>query len=191
MFAARQPRLRLLRTTQRRAAGSTSDHVRRQVAANLTEVAAIPQVTTFRTVDCTELQAFREELGVSPLPVALAALCRTIPAHPLLNARWADDHLELRTTINVAIATDTERGLMIPVLQDAGARGIADLKAEVARLAGAARDGTLGTGGHPADRDDRVQQHRLLRLRGGHPAADAGLRGDARVRRDPAARPRG
>lgn len=120
------------------------DHVRRQVAANLTEVAAIPQVTTFRTVDCTELQAFREELGVSPLPVALAVLCRTIPDHPLLNARWAEDHLELRTTINVAIATDTERGLMIPVLQDAGARGIDDLKAEVARLAGAARDGTLG-----------------------------------------------
>jgi len=120
------------------------DHVRRQIAATLTEVAAIPQVTTFRTVDCTELQAFREELGVSPLPVALAALCRTIPEHPLLNARWADDHLELRTTINVAIATDTERGLMIPVLQDAGARGIADLKAEIARLAGAARDGTLG-----------------------------------------------
>jgi 2-oxoisovalerate dehydrogenase E2 component (dihydrolipoyl transacylase) len=119
------------------------DHVRRQVAATLTAVAAIPQVTTFRTLDCSELQAFREELGVSPLPVALAALCRTMPAHPLLNARWAEDHLELRSTINVAIATDTERGLMVPVLQDAGARGIAGLKAEISRLAGAAREGTL------------------------------------------------
>ncbi len=95
MFAARQPRPRLLRPTQRHI---DLDHVRRQVAANLTQVAAIPQVTTFRTVDCTELQAFREELGVSPLPVALAALCRTIAKHPLLNARWAEDHLELELT---------------------------------------------------------------------------------------------
>ena len=120
------------------------DHVRRQVAANLADVAAIPQVTTFRTVDCTALQAFREELGVSPLPIALAALSWTIRAHPLLNASWQESHIEVRTKINVGIATDTERGLMVPVLQDAGARGIADLRSEIARLAEGARDGKLG-----------------------------------------------
>jgi pyruvate dehydrogenase E2 component (dihydrolipoamide acetyltransferase) len=119
------------------------DHVRREVAANLSNVAAIPQVTTFRAVDCSALQAARDELDVSPLPIVLAALCTTIDAHPILNARWADDHIELRTKINVGIAADTERGLVVPVLQDAGRRGIGDLATEIGRLAGAARAGKL------------------------------------------------
>jgi pyruvate dehydrogenase E2 component (dihydrolipoamide acetyltransferase) len=119
------------------------DHVRHEVAANLSKVAAIPQVTTFRTVDCSALQAAREELDVSPLPIVLAALCTTIDAHPILNARWADDHIELRKKINVGIAADTERGLAVPVLQDAGRRGIGDLAVEIGRLAGSARAGKL------------------------------------------------
>jgi pyruvate dehydrogenase E2 component (dihydrolipoamide acetyltransferase) len=40
--------------------------VRMAVAETLTRQAAIPQVTTFRTVDCTELEGFRHEIGVSP-----------------------------------------------------------------------------------------------------------------------------
>jgi pyruvate dehydrogenase E2 component (dihydrolipoamide acetyltransferase) len=116
---------------------------RRVIAQRLSEQAAIPQVTTFRTVDCRALTDLRRELGVSPLPVVLAALCRTIASHPLLNARWADDRIELRGTVNVGIAADTERGLVVPVLRDAGDRGIADLAQEVRHLAEAARAGTL------------------------------------------------
>ena len=62
--------------------------VRREIAKRLTEVAAIPQVTTFRTVDCTELDALRRELDVSPLPVFIAALSPACADHPLINASW-------------------------------------------------------------------------------------------------------
>ncbi len=117
--------------------------IRRTIAQRLSEQAAIPQVTTFRSVDCVALTGLRRELGVSPLAVVLASLCRTIESHPLLNARWADDRIELRGKVNVGIAADTERGLVVPVLHDAGRRGIADLAAEVRRLADAARAGTL------------------------------------------------
>src|SRR6476659_4861712 len=55
---------------------------RRAIAANLERQATIPQVTTFRTVDCSALETLREELGVSPLPVVVAALCRVAMAHP-------------------------------------------------------------------------------------------------------------
>ncbi len=120
-----------------------ADPIREAIAETLTRQAQIPQVTTFRTLDATELQAVRTELGVSPLPVVVAALCRTIDGHPLLNAAWTKGVIELRGTINVAIAVDTERGLMIPVLRDAGRRGIEDLSVEIARLARAARTGTL------------------------------------------------
>ena len=119
------------------------DPIRGSIAETLTDQALIPQVTTFRTLDATALEAFRAELAVSPLPVVVAALCRTIQAHPLVNARWSTDHVDLRGKINVAIAVDTERGLMIPVLQDAGRRGISDLGTEIGRLAGMARSGSL------------------------------------------------
>ena len=52
---------------------------RRAIADRLTEVAAIPQVTTFRTVDCTALEAVRADLGVSPLPVVRSGARRGVP----------------------------------------------------------------------------------------------------------------
>lgn len=118
--------------------------VRREIAQRLTEVAAVPQVTTFRTLDCTALDAFRRELEVSPLPVFVAALARTCANHPLLNASWRDDGIRTFRDVGVGIATDTERGLMVPVLRDAQELGVAEIAAEIRRLAEAARGGHLG-----------------------------------------------
>jgi pyruvate/2-oxoglutarate dehydrogenase complex dihydrolipoamide acyltransferase (E2) component len=145
------------------APGDESDHVRhvtaateipvsltrRAIADRLTEAAAIPQVTTFRTVDCTALEAVRADLGVSPLPVFVRALVDVCRDHPLLNARWDGERILLFHEVRVGIATDTERGLVVPVLADAGSIGIADIAAEIARLADAARSNAL-------TRDDTV-----------------------------------
>ncbi len=118
--------------------------VRRQIAENLAEQAAIPQATTFRTVDASALEAFRAELGVSPLPVVVAALCRCVAEHPRLNASWGGEHVDVHGKVNVGLAADTERGLVVPVLRDAGGRGIGELADEIRRLAAAAREGRLG-----------------------------------------------
>ena len=117
--------------------------VRREIAKRLTEVATIPQVTTFRTVDCTELDAFRRTLDVSPLPVFVAALALTCTDHPLINASWQADGIHTARSVHVGIAIDTERGLMVPVLRNADEMGIAGVGAEIGRLAGAARGGHL------------------------------------------------
>jgi 2-oxoisovalerate dehydrogenase E2 component (dihydrolipoyl transacylase) len=117
--------------------------IRRTIARRLEQAAAIPQVTTFRTVDATSLESVRAELDVSPLPVFIAALCRTIGDHPILNAAWADDAILVHPTVHTGIAVDTERGLLVPVIRDAGSKGVADLSAEVRRVAEAARAGTL------------------------------------------------
>jgi len=119
---------------------------RATIAANLSRQAAIPQVTTFRTVDCSALEALRAELGVSPLPVVVAALCRTVADHPALIAWWRDDGVEARTEVHVGIAADTDRGLVVPVVRDAGTLGIGALRAEIARLAEAARASSLTPG---------------------------------------------
>ena len=117
--------------------------VRREIARRLTEVAAIPQVTTFRTVDCTELDAFRRSLSISPRPVFVAALALTCADHPFINASWQDDGIHTVRSVHVGIAIDTERGLMVPVMQNTHAMGIAAIDAEIGRLAEAARGGHL------------------------------------------------
>jgi 2-oxoisovalerate dehydrogenase E2 component (dihydrolipoyl transacylase) len=117
--------------------------IRRTIARRMEQSAAIPQVTTFRTVDATSLEAVRAELDVSPLPIFVAALCRTIAAHPILNAAWTEDAILLQPNVHAGMAVDTERGLFVPVIRDAGSRGVADLSAEIGRLAEAARAGAL------------------------------------------------
>ena len=125
-------------------AGSTlAGSTRRAIADNLERQAAIPQVTAFRTVDCTALEARRGELGTSPLPIVIAALTRTVAEHPVLNARWHEGDVEERAAIHVGLAVDTERGLIVAVLRDAASHGIVDLAAEIKRLADGARSGSL------------------------------------------------
>ena len=117
--------------------------IRRAVAQRLSEVAAIPQVTTFRTVECTALDAVRRNLGVSPLPVFVRALSEVVKDHPMLNATWTDEALLVHDKVNVGIATDTERGLVVPVVMNAGSLGIGEIASEIDRLAQAAREGSL------------------------------------------------
>ncbi|MBI3649095.1 MAG: 2-oxo acid dehydrogenase subunit E2 [Actinobacteria bacterium] len=117
--------------------------IRRAIAARLTQAAAIPQVTTFRTVDCSALEALRRELGVSPLPLFVRALVEVVPDHPLLNSSWATDEIVVHRKLDVGIAVDTERGLVVPVVRDAGSLGISRIAAEIGRLAEAAREGKL------------------------------------------------
>jgi 2-oxoisovalerate dehydrogenase E2 component (dihydrolipoyl transacylase) len=139
---------------RRAAAGSVPDEgsgvervpvsgVRGAVAEMLTRQAAIPQVTTFRTVECSALEALRSELEVSPLPVVAAALCGIVTAHPLLNAVWERDAVVMRGAVGLGIAVDTEHGLLVPVVRDAQGLGIAGLAGEIRRLAELARSGHL------------------------------------------------
>jgi pyruvate dehydrogenase E2 component (dihydrolipoamide acetyltransferase) len=117
--------------------------VRRAAAERLSEIAEIPQVTTFRTVECTALEAVRQELGVSPLPVFVRALAEIVTEHEMLNASWTDRSILVHGKANVGIATETERGLVVPVVMDAGSLGVGEIAAEIDRLARAAREGSL------------------------------------------------
>jgi len=119
------------------------DPVRASIAETLQEQARIPQVTTFRTIDCSALDSFRARLGVSPLPVLIAALCATVADHPFLNAWWAETRILAYARVNVGIAIDTDRGLIVPVVRSAETRGIGELADEIRRLAEGARAGTL------------------------------------------------
>jgi pyruvate dehydrogenase E2 component (dihydrolipoamide acetyltransferase) len=117
---------------------------RAEIADVLTRQARVPQVTTFRTVDCTALQSLRDEIGLSLLPVFIAALVRTLAEHPRLNDGWVGDNvIERRKNVNVGVAVDTDGGLVVPVIANADALGMAQISVEIRRLAEAAREGKL------------------------------------------------
>jgi pyruvate dehydrogenase E2 component (dihydrolipoamide acetyltransferase) len=144
------PERRVTREDVERAASGSGDveeipvsPIRRAIAENLARQAAIPQVTTFREVDCSALEAFRGELGLSPLPVVVRALAEVCREHPMLAASWDGDRILRFRRVHVGIATDTDRGLVVPVVRDADSTGIAQIAAEIERLARAARSGSL------------------------------------------------
>ncbi|MFL5767122.1 MAG: dihydrolipoamide acetyltransferase family protein [Actinomycetota bacterium] len=119
---------------------------RREIAERLTRlVREVPMVTTWRTLDCTALETFRDALGVGPLPVVVRALAEVCNDHRALNASYSQDLGEIRfhRRVNAGIATDTGKGLAVPVLRNVRALGIAEIAREIARLAEAARNGTL------------------------------------------------
>jgi 2-oxoisovalerate dehydrogenase E2 component (dihydrolipoyl transacylase) len=117
--------------------------VRRAIARNLERAATIPQVTTFRQVDCTALEDYRRNHGGSPLPVFVRALAEVAADHPWINASWADTAIHLHRRVSVGVATDTERGLIVPVVRDVRALGIEAIASRIAALAEASRAGTL------------------------------------------------
>jgi pyruvate dehydrogenase E2 component (dihydrolipoamide acetyltransferase) len=111
-----------------------------------------PHFTLVDEVDFTEIDAIRRaakdeaaEAGtkLTYLPFVMKALCATIRRHPTINASLDEEKGELvvRHDVHVGFALDTERGLMVPVVRNAAARGVISLAAEIGRLSGLGRAG--------------------------------------------------
>lgn len=78
--------------------------------------------------------------GLSYLPFVAHALTRRLADHPALNSTVVDGGLELRRTVNLGVAVDLgPRGLIVPVVHDAGSLGVEDLTVAIAARAEAAR----------------------------------------------------
>jgi 2-oxoisovalerate dehydrogenase E2 component (dihydrolipoyl transacylase) len=77
------------------------------------------------------------------LPFLIVAICRTIPDFPMINARYDDEAgvVTRHGRVHLGMATQTDAGLMVPVIRDAQDRNVWQLAAEIGRLADAARTG--------------------------------------------------
>jgi 2-oxoisovalerate dehydrogenase E2 component (dihydrolipoyl transacylase) len=127
--------------------------LRRRIAENMAASKRhIPHFTYVDEIDASKLEALRADLndtrGDKPrltiLPLLIVAVCRALPQFPMLNARY-DDEANVVTrsgAVHLGIATQTDAGLMVPVIRDAQDRNVWQLSAEVKRLADAARNGT-------------------------------------------------
>ena len=132
--------------------------LRRRIAQKMQESKRrIPHFTYVEEVDVTELEALRASLNakwgaqrghLTLLPLLLRALVLAVREFPQINARF-DDEAGVVTrygAVHLGIATQTEAGLMVPVLRHAEAHDLWSSAAEVARLAAVARTGQVTRG---------------------------------------------
>ncbi len=128
--------------------------MRRKIAENMQAAKRhIPHFTYVDEVDVTALEAMRADLNLqrgvlggnkpklTMLPMMIVALCKALPKYPMLNARY-DDEAGVVTragAVHLGMATQTDVGLMVPVIRDAQDRNMWQLAAEITRLAEAAR----------------------------------------------------
>ena len=130
--------------------------VRRRIAQRTTASwTEIPHITYVDAVDATELEVLRAELNertadarLTMLPFIARAVVLACLGQPGLNAHLvagADDDaltLTVHDAVHLGIATQTDDGLMVPVVRHAEHLDVAGLAREIARVSDAARQGT-------------------------------------------------
>ncbi|QKE62595.1 2-oxo acid dehydrogenase subunit E2 [Aquipseudomonas campi] len=127
--------------------------LRRKIAQKMAEAKRrIPHFSYVEEIDVTDLEALRVHLNgkhaqqrgkLTLLSLLIRALVVALREHPQLNARY-DDEAEVVTrygAVHVGIATQSDNGLMVPVLRHAESRDLWGNATEITRLAEAARSG--------------------------------------------------
>jgi 2-oxoisovalerate dehydrogenase E2 component (dihydrolipoyl transacylase) len=112
----------------------------------------IPHFTYVEEIDVTELESLRTRLNqkhgatrgkLTMLPFIMRAVVLGVREFPQMNARYDDEagHVNRYSAVHLGMATQTEAGLMVPVLQHAETLDLWACAAEVSRLASSARSG--------------------------------------------------
>jgi 2-oxoisovalerate dehydrogenase E2 component (dihydrolipoyl transacylase) len=129
--------------------------LRRKIAQRMQEAKRrIPHFSYVEELDMTELESLRESLNarygksrgkLTMLPFLGRAMVVALRDFPDLNSNFDDETgtLTRHSAVHVGIATQTDAGLMVPVLRDAQAHDLWSFAAEVQRLAEAARSGRI------------------------------------------------
>ena len=125
--------------------------IRRTIAEQMARAAStIPHVTNFDDADITDLEALRagvpegylgQEVRLTLLPFVMKAVASALRHHPVLNASFDEEKEEVvyKEYVNLGVAVDTPRGLVVPVVRDADRLTVAQLAQALAAVAQRAR----------------------------------------------------
>lgn len=128
--------------------------MRRRIAERMAQSKrTIPHFSYVEEFDLTELESLRAELNASRhenqpkltlLPFFMRGLVKLVPEFPNINAHYDEDARILKrfAAVHIGIATQTQQGLMVPVVRHAESRDLWDLARELGHVAGAARNGS-------------------------------------------------
>ena len=127
--------------------------MRQTIARNmLASYSTIPQLTNFDDVDTTELERIRKDskedyaasgIKLTAMPFLIKAVASALTQHPVINASIDVEANETiyKEYVNIGIAVDTEKGLLVPVLRDADRKSIPQIARDLAAMAESARSG--------------------------------------------------
>jgi pyruvate dehydrogenase E2 component (dihydrolipoamide acetyltransferase) len=127
--------------------------MRQTIARNMLQsYTTIPQLTNFDDVDVTDLERIRKEsqkdyddqgIKLTTMPFIVKAVAVSLKQHPVVNASVGEDGAEIiyKEYVNIGIAVDTEKGLVVPVIRDADRKNIPQIARELAEIAAAVRGG--------------------------------------------------
>jgi len=130
--------------------------LRRKIAESMTaSYSTIPHFSYFEEVDVTELESLRVHLNstraegqpkLTYLPFIMQALVKALGENPVCNALYDDEKgvVTRHDAIHLGIATQTDRGLYVPVVKHVEAQDVWTSAGEMQRVSQAARDGTAG-----------------------------------------------
>ena len=129
----------------------TMSRLRKVIAARMVESLQISaQLTTVIEVDVTKIARLRERskenfearegVKLSFLPFFAVAVCEALKQHPVLNSSVEADQITYHGTEHLGIAVDTERGLLVPVISNAGDLNMGGIARKIADLAARTRD---------------------------------------------------
>lgn len=143
--------------TTKRGTTEKAPRIRQVIARRMKESLEVSaQLTQVQEVDMTRIvnlrakakASFKEQNGVNLtyLPFIATAVTEGLKQHPKLNAEYHEDSQEIvyHDAEHLAFAVDTEKGLLVPVISDAGDLSIAGLSKKIADVAGRTRDGKIG-----------------------------------------------
>jgi len=129
-------------------------NIRKTIAKSMHESASgMAQLTLNASFDATDIMGWRAKLkekgpalglpNITLGDIVIYAVSRVLPKHRMLNAHFTDEGLKLFSHVNMGVAVDTERGLMVPTLFGAEGMGLARISSEVRRMAQACRSGGI------------------------------------------------
>lgn len=124
---------------------------RKQIAKKMTQSKfTIPHVAHFEEIDMTELMTFRKDLKESGYSISLVAffikaLQLALRDFPIFNAKLDEENevIKLEKNYNIGIATDTEDGLIVPVIRHVEQKSLKDIHKEMKKLTKKSQDGKL------------------------------------------------
>jgi 2-oxoglutarate dehydrogenase E2 component (dihydrolipoamide succinyltransferase) len=129
----------------------TMSRLRKVIAARMVESLAVSaQLTTVIEVDVTKIARLRdrakasfearEGVKLSFLPFFSVAVCEALKQHPVLNSSVEGDQIIYHGAEHLGIAVDTERGLLVPVIANAGDLNMGGVARKISDLAARTRD---------------------------------------------------
>jgi 2-oxoglutarate dehydrogenase E2 component (dihydrolipoamide succinyltransferase) len=129
----------------------TMSRLRKVIAARMVESLQVSaQLTTVVEVDVTKISRLREKakasfearegVKLSYLPFFAVAVCEALKQHPVLNSSVEGDQITYHGTEHLGIAVDTERGLLVPVIANAGDLNMGGIARKISELAARTRD---------------------------------------------------